>query len=43
MLTGISWMEFIKTILLIVICYYMIVGWIYQKDLLQWWRDRKKM
>jgi len=42
MFTGISWMEYIKTIALIVIGYYLVIGWIYRKELLQWWRDRKK-
>ncbi len=42
MFSGISWLQYIKSISLIVMCYYLIVGWIYQKDLLRWLRDRKK-
>lgn len=42
MFYGISWMQYIKTIALVVFGYYLVIGWIYKKELLQWWRERKK-
>ncbi|MES2328212.1 MAG: hypothetical protein V4539_01330 [Bacteroidota bacterium] len=42
MLNGIGWSDFIKTIVLVVAGYYVVIGWIYRKQLLQWWRERKK-
>lgn len=42
MFNGISWLNYIKTILSCVVIYYVVIGWIYRKDLLQWWRRDKK-
>lgn len=42
MFSGIGWISYIKTIALVVLGYYLIVGWIFKKDLLQWLRERKK-
>lgn len=42
MFNGINWLVYIKTILFCVVIYYAVVGWIYRKNLLQWWRRDKK-
>lgn len=42
MFSGIGWIYYIKTIALVVLAYYLIVGWIFRKDLLQWFLKRRK-
>ncbi len=42
MLKEISWMEFIKPIALVVTVYYLAIVWVYRKELLQWWKARRK-
>lgn len=42
MFNGIGWLQYIRTIALVVLAYYIIIGWMYRKELLQWWRARKK-
>ncbi|MES2329983.1 MAG: hypothetical protein V4539_10295 [Bacteroidota bacterium] len=42
MFNGISWIQYIKTIAIVVFVYYLVIAWIYKKELLQWFSDRKK-
>ncbi|MDZ4070642.1 MAG: hypothetical protein U1C70_02355 [Sediminibacterium sp.] len=42
MFQGISWMQYIGAIILVLAGYYIAVGWMYRKELLQWWKERKK-
>ncbi len=42
MFYGIGWIQYIRTIALMVLAYYLVIGWMYRKELLQWWRERKK-
>lgn len=43
MFQGFGWISYIKTIAMAVITYYLLIGWMYRKELLRWWRERKKM
>lgn len=42
MMTSISWMVYLKIMAMLVAGYYCAIGWIYRKELLQWWKDRRK-
>ncbi|MES2005570.1 MAG: hypothetical protein V4450_13720 [Bacteroidota bacterium] len=42
MFYGIGWIQYIRTITLVVLAYYLVIGWMYRKELLQWWREKKK-
>jgi len=42
MFKGLDWVQYIKTIAVVVFGYYVVIGWIYRKEWLQWWRDRIK-
>jgi hypothetical protein len=41
MFSGISWVQYIRTIFLVVLVYYLVIGIVYYKSLLQWWKRDK--
>lgn len=41
MFSGISWMQYIRSVLCVLVVYYVVILLIYRKSLVQWWRERK--